>query len=106
MKPASFKPWAVGILAAAMIVYFSGLASEAGTVYCYFGPGPPPPTYLFKQLHLVWTFLAFVAPGVLIGLFAGSKYLRIAVFSYLVGVQWLLVRIRSDLRAADIPPMS
>jgi hypothetical protein len=46
--------------------------------------------------------LAFVAPGVLIGLIAGSNYLRVAVFSYLVGTQWLLVRIYRDLQAAKV----
>jgi hypothetical protein len=106
MKLASCKSWAAGTLASAMIAYFSGLASDAGTVYCYIGPAPLPAPSLFKQLHLVWVFFAFVAPGVLIGLIAGSNYLRIAVFSYLVGVQWLLVRISRDLHAAKIPPLS
>jgi len=44
-----------------------------------------------------------VVPGVLIGSIAGSNYLRVAVFSYLVGVQWLLVRIYRDLHVANIP---
>jgi hypothetical protein len=38
----------------------------------------------------------------MIGLIAGSNYLRVAVFSYLVGIQWLLVRIHRDLQAAKV----
>jgi hypothetical protein len=38
----------------------------------------------------------------LIGSIAGSNYLRVAVFSYLVGVLWLLVRMYRDLHAAKI----
>jgi hypothetical protein len=102
MKLASCKSWASGILASAMIAYFSGLSSNAGTVYCYIGPAPLPAQSLFQQLHLVWAILAFVAPGVLIGSIVGSNYLRVAVFSYLVGVQWLLMRINRDLHAAKI----
>jgi hypothetical protein len=102
MRLTSLKSWAAGIVAAAMIAYFSGLASDAGTVYCYIGPPPPPAPSLFERLHLFWVILAFVAPGVMIGLIACSNYLRVAVFSYLVGIQWLLVRIYRDLQAAKV----
>jgi Na+/H+-dicarboxylate symporter len=102
MKRVSRKSWAAGILASAMIAYFSGLSLDAGTVYCYIGPAPLPTPPLFQQLHLVWAILALVVPGVLIGSIAGSNYLRVAVFSYLVGVQWFLVRIYRDLHAAKI----
>jgi hypothetical protein len=102
MKRVSRKSWAVGIFASAMIAYFSGLSLDAGTVYCYIGPAPPPTPPLFQQLHLVWSILAFVVPGVLIGSIAGSNYLRVAAFSYLVGVLWLLVRMYRDLHAAKI----
>jgi hypothetical protein len=103
MQRVSRKSWAAGILASAMIAYFSGLSSDAAIVYCYIGPAPPPSPTLFQQLHLVWTIFAFVVPGLLIGSIAGSNYLRVAVFSYLVGMQWILVRIYLDLHAAKIP---